>query len=57
LIDGGWAIFSTFDLDGPEKCSGLPVVHYSPESLRRELGEGFELLDSRWETHRLGFGP
>ncbi|HKJ87557.1 MAG TPA: class I SAM-dependent methyltransferase, partial [Gammaproteobacteria bacterium] len=27
---GGRAVIATFGPDGPEKCSGLPVVRYSP---------------------------
>ena len=48
---GGHVIIGTFALDGPEKCSGLPVNRYDPASLARELGEGFELLDSRRHDH------
>lgn len=42
----GAAIIATFALDGPEKCSGLPVARYSPETLAAELGEGFTLVES-----------
>src|ERR1700754_5091795 len=31
---GGHAIIATFALDGPARCSGLPVVRYSPDCLR-----------------------
>ena len=31
-------IISTFSPDAPPKCSGLPVVRYSPEALKNELG-------------------
>ena len=48
---GGHAIVATFAEDGPERCSGLPVVRYSPEALRLELGEPFELIDSVRERH------
>lgn len=37
LPDGGHAIVGTFDENGPEKCSGLPVVRYTPEGLAGEL--------------------
>ena len=37
LPEGGHAIIGTFDESGPEKCSGLPVVRYTPESLAGEL--------------------
>lgn len=42
---------ATFALDGPEKCSGLPVARYGAGSLHAQFGEQFELLDSRHETH------
>lgn len=51
LEPGGHAVIASFALDGPERCSGLPVQRYSPESLARELGEGFRLRESREETH------
>jgi len=35
---GGHAILMTFAEDGPERCSGLPVHRYSPESLGSEIG-------------------
>lgn len=37
LRSGGIAIIGTFDDNGPEKCSGLPVVRYTPEELATEL--------------------
>lgn len=33
LRPGGHAVISTFAEDGPETCSGLPVVRYAPEDL------------------------
>jgi len=48
--DGGM-IIATFAPDGPEKCSGLPVVRYDADSLAHEAGEDFELLESCGETH------
>ena len=47
----GTAIIATFAPDGPEKCSGLPVEHYSPETLAAELGEDFALLEGRPYVH------
>lgn len=35
LQPGGHAVLSTFADDGPETCSGLPVVRYAPEDLAR----------------------
>jgi SAM-dependent methyltransferase len=48
---GGHAIIATFALDGPERCSGLPVRRYEPEALAAELGRGFSLLESLREEH------
>jgi SAM-dependent methyltransferase len=48
---GGHAVISTFSLEGPETCSGLPVRQYSPETLAEELGDGWRLLESRREDH------
>lgn len=52
----GTAIIATFALDGPEKCSGLPVQRYSPESLVRELGQAFELRETRRHVHTTPWG-
>jgi len=56
LEQGGSAIIATFALDGPEKCSGLPVNRYSPETLASELGDEFVLVDSRRHLHTTPFG-
>lgn len=37
LRPGGHAVISTFAEDGPERCSGLPVVRYAPDELVAEL--------------------
>lgn len=51
LAPGGTAVIASFAPDGPERCSGLPVQRYSPETLAAELGVAFRLLDSRREEH------
>lgn len=56
LPAGGHAIIATFALDGPEKCSGLPVRRYDARTLSAELGAGFELLKSVPETHTTPWG-
>ncbi|EJJ29165.1 class I SAM-dependent methyltransferase [Rhizobium sp. CF142] len=48
---GGHLIMGTFALDGPEKCSGLPVARHSSDSLADLLGAGFKLIDSRRHDH------
>ncbi|PTM49048.1 class I SAM-dependent methyltransferase [Phreatobacter oligotrophus] len=56
LRTGGYIIMGTFALDGPERCSGLPVTRYSTESLSAFLGEGFALVDSRRHEHATPWG-
>jgi len=46
-----FVVVATFSPEGPEKCSGLPVVRYSPEELQEELGRGFALKAVHTETH------
>jgi SAM-dependent methyltransferase len=53
---GGHAIMATFALDGPERCSGLPVVRYDPASLGRTLGRAFQLVDTRRHAHATPWG-
>ena len=53
---GGSAIIATFALEGPERCSGLPVVRYSPESLEAELGGGLRLMEAVREAHKTPSG-
>ena len=47
----GHLVLATFGLDAPPKCSGLPVVRYSQETLRREIGDGFQLAEASGEDH------
>jgi SAM-dependent methyltransferase len=55
LKPGGQAILATFALDGPPRCSGLEVVRYSPDTLRQELGSGFQLAETVPEAHQTPF--
>jgi len=41
---GGHAVIGTFALDGPEKCSGLPVQRYDSATLSQTIGPAFELI-------------
>jgi 2-polyprenyl-3-methyl-5-hydroxy-6-metoxy-1,4-benzoquinol methylase len=56
LARDGLAIIATFALDGPEKCSGLPVRRYDPASLAEELGGGFRLMDGWRQEHVTPWG-
>lgn len=49
---GGTVIMATFALDGPDRCSGLPVCRYDAAGLAAELGAGFALIESVPEPHR-----
>jgi 2-polyprenyl-3-methyl-5-hydroxy-6-metoxy-1,4-benzoquinol methylase len=53
---GGNVIVATFGPEGPEKCSGLNVVRYSPTSLHGQFGPKFRLLDSVTEVHETPWG-
>ena len=48
---GGKVIIGVFADDGPERCSGLPVIRYSLTRLAALIGEGFELAAERRENH------
>ena len=56
LKPGGTAIIATFALDGPERCSGLPVSRYSPGTLAVELGEAMHLVEALPYTHTTPWG-
>lgn len=49
---GSLVVMGTFALDGPEKCSGLPVHRYSRETLSRRLGTRFQVIDQAQEVHK-----
>jgi SAM-dependent methyltransferase len=56
LKPGGSAIVATFALDGPDKCSGLPVQRYSASSLAAELGDRFALVETVPHLHTTPWG-
>jgi 2-polyprenyl-3-methyl-5-hydroxy-6-metoxy-1,4-benzoquinol methylase len=53
---GGHVIVATFAEDGPEQCSGLPVMRYRADELHDEFGEAFTLLKHRKEAHHTPSG-
>ena len=53
---GGHVIIGTFALDGPERCSGLPIVRYDAASLGKILGPSFELIESKRHEHHTPAG-
>ncbi len=56
LKPGGILVIASFSLKGPERCSGLEVVRYSPETLQEEIGGNYRLLKSVEEAHQTPFG-
>lgn len=48
---GGLVIVATFAEDGPDKCSGLPVMRYRADQLHAEFGQPFLLLGHEQESH------
>jgi SAM-dependent methyltransferase len=53
---GGHVIIGTFALDGPERCSGLPVMRHDTASLAHMLGPEFEPVETRRHDHRTPTG-
>ncbi len=56
VAPGGHVIIGTFALDGPERCSGLPVVRYDAALLGAALGPSFHLVESRNDAHETPAG-
>lgn len=50
-IAGSLVIIASFALDGPERCSGLPVQRYDAAALSVELGPAFTLQRDWREEH------
>ncbi len=57
LRRGGGAIVGAFALDGPERCSGLPVKRWDAAGLAAFLGPDFALIDARRHEHVTPRGP
>jgi len=51
IVVGGHAVIGGFASDGPEQCSGLPVVRRDPEQIAEVFAERFRLTAARRETH------
>lgn len=56
LKPDGFLIIASFSLEGPQKCSGLEVMRYSPDTLSQELEDAFVLLKTFNERHQTPFG-
>jgi len=53
---GGHVIIGTFAPDGPERCSGLPVMRHDAATLGELLGAAFTLAETRRHDHRTPSG-
>lgn len=51
LTSGGATIIGTFALDGPERCSGLPITRHDAASIAAVLGPDFKLIDEQPHDH------
>lgn len=56
LTPGGVAVIGTFALDGPERCSGLPVVRRDAQGIAAAMGPGFTLVQAHREVHATPWG-
>lgn len=53
---GGVAVIGVFAPDGPEQCSGLPVVRSSVDDLEQLFGDGWTLDASTHHVHTTPWG-
>jgi len=53
---GGFVVLSTFDIEGPIKCSGLPIKQYSWQTLSQRLGDNYKLISHSQHNHQTPFG-
>lgn len=51
VAPGGFVIIAAFAEDGPERCSGLPVMRYEAGQLATAMGPDFAVVTSRREEH------
>ena len=53
---GGHVLVATFALDGPEKCSGLPVARYDSDGIHAIFGASFDKVGEAAEMHETPWG-
>jgi SAM-dependent methyltransferase len=56
LKPGGHIVVATFGSHGPEKCSGLEVLRFTPAALHAEFGDDFVRLADSTEIHKTPWG-
>jgi len=53
---GAHVLVATFGLDGPDKCSGLPVARYSADGIHDAFGDHFNKVSDASEVHATPWG-
>ena len=53
---GGYVLVATFGLDGPERCSGLPVTRYDAGGIHAVFGPRFDKIGQAAEQHHTPWG-
>jgi SAM-dependent methyltransferase len=56
LKPDGHVLVATFGPEGPERCSGLPVMRYDAEGIHHQFGETFRKVGSAEEVHQTPWG-
>lgn len=56
LKPGGHIVVATFGPEGPERCSGLPVIRYSAEGIHDQFGGQFIKVGDDSEVHHTPWG-
>ncbi|MCF6253498.1 MAG: class I SAM-dependent methyltransferase [Thiomicrorhabdus sp.] len=49
--EGGYVVIAAFAKGGPTQCSGLNIVQYDADKIKKALGVAFELIDDVIEAH------
>lgn len=52
LSDQGYMLIGGFSLNGPEKCSGIPVKRYSEETISEVFSANFKKLECVTVNHK-----
>lgn len=53
---GGHVLVATFGPEGPEQCSGLPVMRYTADAIHAEFGPAWRKIGAASEVHHTPFG-
>ena len=53
---GGHVLVATFGLDGPDRCSGLPVARYDADGIHDVFGAAFDKVGDAAELHQTPWG-